>query len=149
MKQTAIFTAIIGFLAGIIITFFAMHYFMVMGNNSHMNHGNLNEQDIYNIHNMGNISGNMEENEHAHHDTDDHWDMSMRDMSTMLEGLSGDMLDKMFLEGMIPHHQAAIDMAHYLESSEREELRNLGKEIIEVQQSEIEMMQNWLTEWNL
>ena len=59
------------------------------------------------------------------------------------------MLDKMFLEGMIPHHQAAIDMARYLKNSEREELRNLGREIIEVQQAEIEMMENWLREWNL
>lgn len=51
--------------------------------------------------------------------------MTMSQMSTMLEGLSGDMLDKMFLESMIPHHQAAIDMARYLENSNREEMRKL------------------------
>ena len=32
-------------------------------------------------------------------------DMSMADMGKMLEGKSGDALDKAFLEGMIPHHQ--------------------------------------------
>jgi len=108
----------------------------------HENHEKHNEHE-------GHTKRVHDHHSHGDHDTDDHWDMSMRDMSTMLEGLSGDMLDKMFLEGMIPHHQAAIDMARYLENSEREALRNLWWEIIEVQQAEIEMMQNWLTEWNL
>lgn len=31
--------------------------------------------------------------------------MSMRDMGGMLEGKTGDALDRAFLEGMIPHHQ--------------------------------------------
>ena len=67
----------------------------------------------------------------------------------MLEGKSGDALDRAFLEGMIPHHQGAIDMAQYLEKSERPELQQLGKDIIEAQTKEIEQMQNWLKEWNL
>lgn len=32
-------------------------------------------------------------------------DMSMTAMGKMLEGKTGDALDKAFLEGMIPHHQ--------------------------------------------
>lgn len=74
---------------------------------------------------MENMFLEMQSDPHAHHSEDDHSQMTMEDMSRMLEGLSGDMLDKMFLEGMIPHHQAAIDMARFLENSEREELRNL------------------------
>ena len=149
MKQTAIFTGIIWFLSGIIITFFAVHSMMMWGY-QHINHEEIHETDKHN--NLAwhrDMIHNMQDDPHAHHDADDHWDMSMREMSTMLEWLSGDMLDKMFLEGMIPHHQAAIDMARYLENSQREELQNLWREIIEVQQAEIEMMQNWLREWEL
>ncbi len=75
--------------------------------------------------------------------------MSMADMGKMLEGKSGDELDRAFLEGMIPHHQGAIDMAQYLEQSTRPELQKLGKDIITAQQAEIEQMQKWLVEWNL
>ena len=75
--------------------------------------------------------------------------MSMEDMGKMLEGKTGDALDKAFLEGMIPHHQGAIDMAKYLEKSDRPELQELGKNIITAQQAEIEQMQKWLKDWNL
>ena len=112
-------------------------------NNQHCMH------DISEIWSINNDTSHDEHAHHIHHSEEDHWDMSMREMSTMLEWLSGDMLDKMFLEWMIPHHQAAIDMARYLENSEREELRELWREIIEVQQAEIDMMNNWLQEWNL
>jgi uncharacterized protein (DUF305 family) len=44
----------------------------------------------------------------------DPMDMSMRDMDSMMKGRTGDALNKAFLEGMIPHHQGAIDMAKYL-----------------------------------
>lgn len=75
--------------------------------------------------------------------------MSMADMGNMLEGKTGDELDRAFLEGMIPHHQGAIDMARYLEQSARPELQELGRNIITAQQAEIEQMQKWLKEWNL
>ena len=75
--------------------------------------------------------------------------MSMADMGKMLEGKSGDDLDRAFLEGMIPHHQGAIDMARYLEKSQRPELQELGRNIIKAQQAEIEQMQKWLVEWDL
>jgi uncharacterized protein (DUF305 family) len=48
---------------------------------------------------------------------------------------------------MIPHHQAAIDMARYLANSNKPELVQLGGEIITAQTREIEQMQKWLTEW--
>ena len=51
--------------------------------------------------------------------------MSMNDMGKMLEGKTGDELDRAFLEGMIPHHQAAVDMAKYLAGSSRPELVKL------------------------
>lgn len=73
--------------------------------------------------------------------------MSMADMGAMLEGKTGDELDKAFLEGMIPHHQGAIDMAEYLVDAKHPELQALGTEIIAAQQAEIDQMNAWLIEW--
>jgi Domain of unknown function (DUF305) len=56
----------------------------------------------------------------------DPMDMTMRDMSAMLVGKSGDELNRAFLEGMIPHHQAAVDMAAFLAASDKPELVKLG-----------------------
>jgi uncharacterized protein (DUF305 family) len=93
--------------------------------------------------------GETTEVDHSMMDMSDPMSMSMADMGKMLEGKSGDALDKAFLEGMIPHHQGAIDMAKYLEKSTRPELQELGRNIIAAQQAEIEQMQKWLIEWNL
>jgi hypothetical protein len=90
---------------------------------------------------------------HGTHDTsviyDNHdmMDMSMRDMGAMLVGKTGDDLNKAFLEGMIPHHQAAVDMAHSLAASNKPELVKLGGEIITAQTREIEQMKQWMIEW--
>ena len=46
---------------------------------------------------------------------------------------------------MLPHHQAAIDMAKtQLASGQDPQMRRLAQEIITDQQSEIELMQLWL-----
>lgn len=73
--------------------------------------------------------------------------MSMADMGAMLEWKTGDELDRAFLEGMIPHHQGAIDMAEYLVDAKHPELQALGTEIIAAQQAEIDQMNAWLLEW--
>jgi uncharacterized protein (DUF305 family) len=50
-----------------------------------------------------------------------------------------------FVRLMLPHHQAAIDMAKtQLMSGKDPEIRRLAQEIITDQQSEIELMQLWL-----
>ena len=50
-----------------------------------------------------------------------------------------------FLRLMLPHHQAAIDMARtQLLYGKDVQLRRLAQEIITDQQSEIELMQLWL-----
>lgn len=78
----------------------------------------------------------------------DHDDMTMGDMVDMLKGKSGDDLDAAFLEGMIPHHQGAIDMANLiLKDAKHEELRQMARDIIEAQQREIDMMEAWQKEW--
>jgi Domain of unknown function (DUF305) len=73
--------------------------------------------------------------------------MSMADMSTMMAGKTGDALDKAFLEGMIPHHQGAVDMARMLAGSRHPELVKFGADIIATQQKEIDQMNAWMKEW--
>ena len=54
--------------------------------------------------------------------------------------VTGD-LDHDFTALMIPHHQAAVDMANtYLESGADPELRRLAQHIVETQQQEIRQM---------
>jgi len=88
------------------------------------------------------LSGNT-----SHTWAHDMMDMSMTDMSRMLEWKTGDELNKAFLEAMIPHHQWAIQMAKYLAGSDKPELIKLGGDIITAQTIEIEQMQDWLKEW--
>ena len=80
-------------------------------------------------------------------DMSDPMSMSMADMSKMMAGKTGDALDRAFLEGMIPHHQAAVDMAKYLAGSDKPELVKLGSDIITAQTKEIEQMQKWMKDW--
>jgi uncharacterized protein (DUF305 family) len=77
--------------------------------------------------------------------------MAGGDMMGQTPGMSmaGDApFDAMFIDGMIGHHQGAIDMAEIaLEQAEHEEIRALAEEIIVAQTTEIEQMQSWRSEW--
>lgn len=72
-----------------------------------------------------------------------------------LAAAEGDEFLRMWLQGMIYHHQGAITMAnkqqrHQLETGRRPYgMDVLVEEIIVVQRSEINMMEKWLDEWNL
>ena len=79
--------------------------------------------------------------------THDPMNMSMSDMSQMLAGKTGDDLNKTFLEMMIPHHEAAVEMAKVLAGSDKPELVKLGADIITAQTAEIEKMQQWMIDW--
>ncbi len=53
-----------------------------------------------------------------------------------------------FLEGMIDHHQMALDMANdCLDKAEAESVRALCTQIIAAQSAEIELMRGWLLAW--
>ncbi len=74
--------------------------------------------------------------------------MNTNDMVEKLENLTGDEFDQAFVKLMIEHHQGAIDMAHLISArSQREDLRKMGEDIINVQSTEIDMMNGWLNEW--
>ncbi len=58
--------------------------------------------------------------------------------------------DIAFIQGMIPHHQGAVDMANIiLQYGDDEEARKLARNIIKTQEEEIAWMENWLKERNL
>ncbi len=62
-------------------------------------------------------------------------------MMRNLSKLSGQDLDKVFLEDMIMHHMGAIMMAHSLQGYiEHDELRTLTNDIIKSQSQEIQLM---------
>jgi uncharacterized protein (DUF305 family) len=79
----------------------------------------------------------------------DMMDMTMNDMVKMMDGKSGAEMEKAFLEGMIPHHQGAVDMAKKLleDRSIRPEMKKFAEDIIKAQTAEIEMQRNWLKIW--
>ncbi len=53
-----------------------------------------------------------------------------------------------FLEGMIDHHQLALDMAaDCLNKAQTAEMTALCQGVIEAQSAEIEQMQGWLLDW--
>lgn len=55
--------------------------------------------------------------------------------------------DVEFMQMMIPHHEQAIEMARLIPGrTDQQELCDLGPEIIEVQEAEIEQLQGWLEE---
>ena len=63
---------------------------------------------------------------------------------TALSAATGEAFDKLFLNGMIAHHQGAIVMAKMVVDSTNPEAAALGKAIIESQTKQIELMQSLL-----
>ena len=79
-------------------------------------------------HSMGNGMGGM---------------LSDSDLSA-LKGSTGKAFDKLFLEGMIAHHEGAIDMVMMIENSQDSDVKRLGQDIVKSQTAEIELMKKLL-----
>jgi uncharacterized protein (DUF305 family) len=71
------------------------------------------------------------------------------DMGAMeLTGDTNRPFEQRFIEAMIEHHQGAIDMAREAQTrAEHAEVRQLAEEIIQAQQTEIQMMEQWQRQW--
>lgn len=63
---------------------------------------------------------------------------------TALENAQGAAFDKLYLEGMIGHHQGALQMAKMIENSDNAEAKELAANIIKSQSAEIEKMKQML-----
>jgi uncharacterized protein (DUF305 family) len=73
---------------------------------------------------------------------------SMQDMSAVLKNKTGNEFDQAFISEMIVHHQGAIDMANLaLVNAEHQEIKDLAKNIISAQTTEIEQMKQWQLDW--
>jgi uncharacterized protein (DUF305 family) len=80
---------------------------------------------------------------------DANWSALSDSMTTMHRALAGvhpsEDADLNFVNLMLPHHQAAIDMAKVqLQYGSDPQMRRLAQEILTDQQSEIELMRLWL-----
>jgi uncharacterized protein (DUF305 family) len=69
--------------------------------------------------------------------------LSDSDLSA-LKGSTGKAFDKLFLAGMIAHHEGAINMVMMIENSSNTDISNLGQEIVKSQTAEIESMKELL-----
>lgn len=57
-------------------------------------------------------------------------------------------VERMFIQEMVPHHQDAIDMADLaIENAEHPELRELARDIKRTQTDENEQMRSWYRDW--
>jgi uncharacterized protein (DUF305 family) len=76
-------------------------------------------------------------------------EMDMMGMSMDPEELADEEpFDLAFIDHMIPHHQSAVEMSEVaLEESESPEILQLSEDIIESQESEIALMEDWREEW--
>ena len=71
--------------------------------------------------------------------------MSQEEMMAQLDGLSGADFDRAFLEGMIAHHEGAVEMAEaQLQGGENAEALALAEKIIADQEAEIAEMREML-----
>ena len=76
------------------------------------------------------------------------YEQSMQPMQgDMMTGIQDSDADMAFAKGMLAHHQGAIAMSNVqLEYGQDAEMNKLAQDIIDAQQSEIELMQSWISE---
>ena len=112
----------------------------MMGHQQHVDHGGM--------HGSGPMHHDGMDHGDGHHGNGRH-DPFAASHERMMEDMHGFELtgdpDYDFVRGMIPHHEAAIDMARILlQYSDDPELRSLAEDVIREQEREIREMQDWL-----
>jgi uncharacterized protein (DUF305 family) len=77
-------------------------------------------------------------------------DVDYRPMMRDLTGLSGDRLDRVFLQDMVVHHMTAVMMSQHLlarDSADHPQVAALARNIRDEQHAEVFQMRDWLTAW--
>lgn len=73
---------------------------------------------------------------------------SMDEMMGSMKDVSNYDFDKAFINAMIIHHEGAIKMAQQAEhKAGHQEIKDLSKNIISAQTSEIDQMKQWKKDW--
>ena len=133
MNQKSIIVGVAAFVAGVLASGSIAAY-AVNGNHTGV-------MNMYSMHNEATDNTKSTTNSSA-------TSMSMDDMTASLKGKTGDAFDKAFMSEMIVHHQGAIDMANLaLSNAKHQEIKDLAKNIVTAQTSEITEMKNWQSQW--
>ena len=90
---------------------------------------------------LGGESSNSMMSDHSGHSMGG---MLTDDELSKLESASGAEFDKLFLEGMIAHHEGAIDMSRMIKDTTTKEINAFGVNVVEVQSAEIREMKEIL-----
>lgn len=95
-------------------------------------------------HDMGTIKMDTMATDEAHKDLA----MGMDETNAqMMQGMMASDIDVAFVCAMIPHHQAAINMAKAeLKHGDSDWAKEMAQKVIDAQQKEIDDMLNWLAE---
>lgn len=95
-------------------------------------------------HDMGSMKMDMSGMDQAHQDLA----MGMDETNAqMMQGMMAEDIDVAFVCAMIPHHQAAINMAKAeLQHGDSDWAKEMAQKVIDAQQKEIDDMLNWLNE---
>ncbi len=74
--------------------------------------------------------------------------MTMDAMTNALKDKRGEEYDMLFINYMIDHHQAAVDMAKLsAQHAKHDEIKQLSTDIINAQEKEISQMRQWQQDW--
>src|SRR5215213_7107202 len=98
----------------------------------------------------GGVGSGQQGDQSGGHDQMDHgqmghgsMDMGSNAMAKQMVMENGEYSDRAFIDAMVPHHQGAIAMAEVaLKNAEHEEIKELSRNIVSTQQSEIEELKS-------
>ena len=98
----------------------------------------------------GGVGSGQQGDQSGGHDQMDHGQMGHGSMGMGSKGMAKQMVmqngkysDEAFIDAMVPHHQGAIAMAEVaLKNAEHEEIKELSRNIVSTQQSEIEELKS-------
>lgn len=75
-------------------------------------------------------------------------EVTMSAMKKDLENARGEAFDRLYIDHMIAHHEAAVDMADVAKTrASHPELRAMSADVVHAQAAEIDQMKLWQKDW--